>query len=278
LLVALVGLAITDTWGWVGQQWQPIPGESRALGQGTPYVLRLDAFEVQVDDGRALCDCSSQVTWFEGTAELGSDLVRVGWPASRSGVAVRQIGFVPVIRMRGWDDEGRPLTLETDADALSVTGVAEIRFTSPESQPLVLVTGHDLFLSLSFEPNCGIGKPELYLSRIETGGTSQSMIGTLRESGTVFVDDLRLDIDLSFVPILRSDFQPGRGAVVAGLTLAIIAGLSLWLAPPRLIWIREGEREAQGKTVRVIALAPAGPSAWWHRLVSECQKVSSDDA
>lgn len=277
LLVALLGLVITDTWGWFGEPWQPLPGESRVVGQTGPYALRLDTFDVRSDGGRSLCDFRSHVTWLEGDRELEPDLIRIGFPASKRSGTVRQLGFVPVVRMRGWDGEGQPLTLETDADALSVTGVAEIRFTSPESQPLVLVTGHDLYLALSFEPNCAIGEPELHLSRIESGGAGQVTVGTLRKSGTVSVNEFRLDIDLRFVPILRSDFRPGQGAVIAGLVLFLTAGLALWFIPPRLVRIVEDNREARDNVVRVLALARVGDSAWWTRMADDFQETPVDE-
>jgi hypothetical protein len=278
LLLAILGLVITDTWGWLGEQWQPQPGESRAVGQGTLYALRLDRFDVQVNGGGRLCACSSQVTWLEGDVELGTDAIRIGQPASRPGVAVRQLGFVPIVRMRGWDGDGRPLALETDADALSVTGVAEIRFTTPESQPLVLVSGHDLFLALSFEPNCATGTPALHLTRIEAGGAGRREVGVLYESGSILADGLRLDIDLDFLPVLRSDFRPGQGVAVAGLALAIAAGLVLWCVPPRLVWIREEEEEANQSVLEVRALAGFGDSLWWVKLRDDLEEALIDEA
>ena len=46
LLAALFAMAVAGVWGWDGESWQPQEGDEHAVGHGTPYSVRLDAFPI----------------------------------------------------------------------------------------------------------------------------------------------------------------------------------------------------------------------------------------
>jgi hypothetical protein len=277
-LLALIGLAIVATWGWRSEPWRHMPGEGRSVGHETPYTIRLDRFQMQLDEDQRLESTSSQITWLEGDAELGQDLVRTGQPAVRGGVTLRQIGYVPVVRMRGWDKEGQPLMLETGEDVLSLTGVTEIRFGSPQDQPVVLVPDHDLFLVLTFEPLCADGKPALHIDRIHEEGARRQSLGVLYESGQVLVDGFQLDVEMFFVPILRADSLPGIWLLMASLVLVLISLAAIWIVPPGLAWITLPPGEENQIRVQVRALPGAGITRWLPPLVNHLRRVLGHDA
>jgi hypothetical protein len=278
LLLALVGLAIVDDWGWQSEPWQPVAGELTAVGHDTPYTVRLDAFYMKRGDGQRLQNYHSEVTWLEGNRELGKDVVGVGRPARREGVTLRQVGYLPVVHMRGWDGEGQRLVLETEADVLSVAGEAEFRFSSADAEPLVLISGYDLFLALSFEPRCAEGQPALYVDRIGGGGAERQRLGVLYESGSVLVDDLQLEVDLAFAPILRADSRPGMGLVMAGMALTVVALLVSWIVPPKLTWIVVGPGTKNQTRIQILELPRAGTHRGLVKLSSRLRKALGDDA
>jgi hypothetical protein len=278
LVLALVGLAVAGDWGWQSDPWQPVAGELHAVGYGTPYVVRLDAFHINLVDDMRLQDYYSEVTWLEDNRELGTDVIGVGWPAKRQGVTLRQVGYLPIVRMRGQDAQGQRLVLETEADVLSVAGEAEFRFSSIDAQPLVLVSGHDLFLALSFDPMCADGKPALYIDRIGGGGADRQRLGVLYQSGPLFVDDLQLEVDLSFAPILRADSHPGVGLVVAGMVLVVAALLVSWLVPPHLVWIVVEQGTKSQTRIQILEFPGAGANRRLLNLKSRLQEVLVDDA
>jgi hypothetical protein len=277
LLLALIGLAILTTWSWQSELWQALPGQSRAVGHGLPFVVRLDAFNMQSSGVQRLLDYHSEISWLEGDAELEQEMVGVGHPATRQGVTVRQVGYSPIVRVRGRDAQGRPLTLETEEDVLSITGEAEIHFTTPESQPLVFVSGHDLFLAFAFQPECASGKPAIRVDRIRGDGTARREVGLLTSSGPVSVDGLALSVDLTFVPILRIEHRPAMALVLAGLLLAVIALFATWMAPPWLVWIALGPGEDNGTLVQVLPLPSAGMILWLPRLTRGLREVLADE-
>jgi len=276
LLLALTGLAIAGTWGWQSEHWQRIPGESRALGHDTPYTIRLDRFRMQLGDGQRLENVYSEITWLEGETELGQDVIGTGRPARRDGVTVRQVGYVPVVRLRGWDRDGQPLTLETGEDVLSVTGAAEIRFISPKDQPVVLAPDHDLFLALTFEPLCMAGRPALLLDRIHERESERQPLGVLYESGSVPVDGLRLDVELFFIPVLSADSLPAMWLVVAGMVLVVGTLAAGWIIPPKLVWIMASRGEKEETLVQVLALPGAGIYRWLPELTDRLRRVLRD--
>lgn len=277
LLMALAGLAIAASWGWQGAEWQPVRGESLAVAHGTPYVVRLDDFDFPVDQDQRLQNYSSQITWLEGEAEVQQDTIDLGRASSRRGATVRQVGFLPVIRLRGWDRDGRLLTLETAEDALSLMGQVEIRFASAEARPLVLVPDHDLFLALAFELVCPQAKPALHLEPTRGESSEPGAQKVLYGSGSIMVDDLRFEAEMDFVPILRADYRPGMGLVVAGLLLFVISLIALWVAPPRLAWLSVELGEDENTSIRVQTLPDAESDRQLLRLTDRLQEVLSND-
>jgi hypothetical protein len=276
LLLALIGLAILTTWSWQSELWQALPGQSRTVGHGLPVVVRLDAFNMQSSDSQRLLDYYSQITWLEGDTELEQEVVNVGRPATRQGVTVRQVGYAPVVRVHGRDAEGQPLTLETEEDVLSITGEAEIRFTSPESQPIVFLPGRDLFLAFTFQPACD-SMPAVRVDRIRGDGADRQEVGILTSSGSVSVDGLMVDVDLTFVPILRIEHRPAMGLVLVGMLLALLVLFATWVAQPWLVWIALGPGEENGTQVQLLHLTGAGLALWLPRLVKSLREVLADE-
>ena len=277
LLLALAGLVIAAGWGWLGDEWQPVRGESQAVGHGTPYLVRLDAFDLQVDDHQRLRNDSSQITWLEGEAEVQQDTIALGRPSSRRGATVRQVGFVPVVRLRGWDRDGRLLSLETAEDALSLMGEVEIRFASVEARPFVLVPAQDLFLALTFEPICAEGRPALHVETVRGETSEGGPEKILYDSGSFMVEDLRFEIDLSFVPILRADFRPGMTLAVGGLALFVGSLVALWIALPRLAWISSEPGEDEKNILRVQMLPGADGDRQLLHLTRRLEEVLCRD-
>jgi hypothetical protein len=278
LLVALVSMAVAGAWGWKGEPWQPREGDVHEVEHGTSYSVRLDAFTIVQSDRGAAPEYSSRITWLEGETVLEQDAVGAGQSSSFAGITVRQMGYVPVVRLRGWDGDDRPLMLETEGDVLGMTGEADIRFSSAEDQPLVLIPNHDLFLLLSYEPGCDGEGPALYVKRIREGGDDQEILGILRDSGSVSVDGLRFEIDLAFVPILRLDRYLTVGLALACLAIFVIALIANWIAPPRMVWIAMAQESESSSQVRLLARPGAGAQRWLSDLADLAQEALHDDA
>ena len=278
LLVALVSMAVAGAWGWEDEPWQPREGDVHEVGHGTPYSVRLDAFTIVQGEGEAAPEYSSRIAWLEGETVLEQALVDDGRSSSYAGITLRQIGHVPVVRLRGWDSDDGPLMLETEGDVLGMTGEVDIRFSSVEDQPLVLVPNQDLFLVLSYEPGCDGEGPALYVNRIREGGDDREVLGILPDSGEVSVDGLRFEVELVFIPILRLDRHLAVGFALVCVALFLIAFFANWIARTRMVWIamaQEGERSSQ---VRLLALPGAGAQRWLSEMADLLQEVLHDDA
>lgn len=276
LLVVLIGLAILNTWGWQGEEWQPAPGDSQAVGNDSPYSVRLDTFDMWLEDDGQLRGYRSELTWLKEDLSAVPDVAEIGRPATLQGVAVRQVGYVPAVRMRAWDGADRPLALQVGGDPRTSFGEVEITFASPEAQPLIFVPSQDMFLVLTFEPLCNTGQPALHVDVVRAGGASQQALGVLYESGTVLASDLRLVVDLAYRPILRTDYRPGMALVAAGALLAVIALAVAWIASPCLVWVTTGPGEQS--PMAILLLTPAGlkASRWLPQLAERLQEVLSN--
>jgi hypothetical protein len=278
LLVALVCVAVAGAWGWQGEPWRPREGEVQAVGHGATHSVRLDAFSIDPGDEDQSAEYASRVSWLEGETVLGQDLVGAGRTSKHAGITLRQVDYVPIVRMRGWDADDRPLMLEIEGDVLGMTGEAELRFASPEDQPLVLIPNQDLFLMMSFEPGCDGEEPALHVSRIREGGDDRELLGTLQDSGALSVDGLRFEVDLAFGPILRLDHYPALGLALISMALFIVVLITNWIAPPRLLWIAMAQDQEHGSLVRLLALPGAGSQRWLSGLAELFQEVLHDDA
>jgi hypothetical protein len=142
---------------------------------------------------------------------------------------------------------------------------------------LLLILGHDLFLALTFESLCAEGKPALYVAVLDDGGSEQQPVATLHDSATVDVDGLQVEIDLSYLPILRADHRPGMGLVVGGMALAVLALAVAWLVPPRLLWIAVGPGDRASTFVQVLALPAARGSRWPSQLAGRLREMLAHD-
>jgi hypothetical protein len=284
LLAALAGLAILATWGWQSAAWQPVPGESRtvsstvpgaALGPAqdtpTPLQVRLDGFDLVLEDGQ-LRDSRSQITWLEGDVVFQQDTVGVGQPSTMRGVALRQMGYLPTIRLRGLDESGEPLVLQTPDQQFGGPDGVEIVFPSAEAQPVVLIPSHDLVLALSFEPLCAGGGPVVRVDLLRSGTIVPEPVGSLYESVSLHFDGLQVDLALVYRPLLRLDYRPGMGLVVGGSLLALIALAATWIAPPAVVWIAIGPGD-DATRIRALAPSSARASRWWADLADRMKEA-----
>ena len=190
---------------------------------------------------------------------------------------MRQLGFVPLVGLRGWDGDGRLLTLETAEAALSLMGEVEIRFASAEARPLVLVPSQDLFLALTFEPACAGGKPALSVQPVRAETSEPGPERILYGSESIMVDALRFEVELSFVPILRADYRPGMGLLVGALALFVLSLIARWLTPPRLAWLSVEPGEDENTNIRVQTLPAADSDRHLVHLIRLLEEELSGD-
>jgi ResB-like family len=278
LLLALIGLVIANTWGWQELDWQPAPGDLRTVGHDTPYRLRLDSFEPKSAGDSLLCNYRSQVTWLKEEEPVGQGLTTNGQPATLQGIAVRQVGYVPAITLRVWDENGRPLALQPAGSERSVPGRLDIFFPSPEAQPLILIPAKDLLLSLIFEPFGMDGRPLLRVVLVGEGGTRTEVLGALSESGSLAAGELQVDADLAYRPILQVSHRPAVGLVLAGLSLGFVALALGWLVPARLVWIAVAPGEEGKSLLWLLALPGAGHGRWLPLLAARLREVLVGEA
>jgi hypothetical protein len=277
LVVALAGLGVMGNWGWQNEDWQPIPGESQSLGHGSPYAVRLDAFELLLEGDEHLCDFASEISWLEDRVVLGQDTVSIGHPARLQGIAVRQVGYGPVARVYGQDENGHSLTFQTMGEELSVPGTTEVVFATAGARHFVLIPSHNLVLALTFELVSAEAKPLLHVSLLPDGGGEQQYLGSLYASGVMAVDGLQVNIELDYRPILRVDYRPGMVVVIGGSVLALVALALMWVVPPHLLWIAVLSDTDDSTLVQILALPGARGDQWLSRLASQLQEVLADD-
>lgn len=277
LLLVLVGLGISGYGGWQSEAWRPLPGESQPVGHDSAYSLRLDAFALKMDSRGQLQRYESRVTWLSGEQEAGEGVVGPGQPSSLDGITVRQLGYLPVAELAAWDGQGRPLSLQSTEQDLPGAPQVRIRFLSADDRPLVFITAQDRFLALAFERQCSRGQPRLDVDLIGDGGAGPQRLGRLTGNGELAAEDLRLEVKLSYVPILRLDYRPGLELVLAGAILALLALMANMLGAPQLLWLAVADRGGQDCQVLVLALPGARSRLRLIQATGRLQGVLADD-
>ena len=305
LLVALIGIGILGGWGWQSGDWQPDSGELRVIGHGTPYTIRLDRFELVQDEQGQLLNYESTITWLRDGVELEQDVIRgrpplvAGRPAALQGITTRQVGYVPSVHIAGEDSSGRALALQTEAGELSLSGEVDVRFSTPDARPLIFIPSHDLFLALDFEPACEAGQPALEVALVQAAdsddtGTqplpmrepesqttrlsSPESSAVLQRSGVVEAEDLTIQIDLDFRPLLRIDYRPGMGLVLGGMALAVLALAVGGLVSPRLLWIAAGPEQDEATLVQILTPPNTRGSRWPQAVADRLRETLAHDA
>jgi len=252
-LVGLTGVLILIALGWQSEQWQPRLGESRSVGTEGDTIVRTEGFLLERDDSGRVVAARTQISWHGGERELGSSFAAAGHPAKLNGLAVRQVGYVPVLSIRGWDEEGRPLLLQEEADPGLPTDV-EVVFPSAEARPVLFLEKQDRLLVLGFDAGSHGDRPALSLTLSTSTGTEQTPLGTLYESGSVSFEGSRLQVDMAFRPVLQADYLPGAALAVGGSMLALVALALLWLAQPKLAWLSAASDTTTGARVWAASL------------------------
>jgi hypothetical protein len=274
VLAALLGLAIAGNWGWQNEDWMPADGDELPVGHEQPLSIRLDSFGPPQDGGN-LGEYRSQITWLPDGGTPERDVAIWGQPAEFQGIAVRQVGYVPIVQLSVLDATGHSLALQVGGEEPSTRGAAEVAFASVEDTPLVFLSDRDLFLALDFEPHCSDGEPALRVDLLGGGGQDKQTLGALQESGRVMGGGLQVDVSLAYRPILRVDYRPAMGVVVAGMALAVVALTAGWLASPR--WVRLLVEPGQDVTRIQILMPPTlRGNRWLPGLVAQLQEVLAD--
>jgi ResB-like family len=276
LLIALLGLVIVGEWGWQNDDWHPVPGESQAVGHSTPYTVRLEAFAAPQGKDGNLCSYQSEITWQEGEGVVARDMVSIGRPGTLHGIAVRQVGQMPAVKLRGQDDAGRPLVFQLAAEELIPESEVEITFPTVDVQQIVFIPSQELFLSFTLGSPSTKGKPTLYVARLRNGAADRQLIAALSESGSVAVDNLQVNVDVEYRPILRIDYRPAMPLVVGGGALAVLTLAIIWLVPPRLLWSVAEPGEDGSTVVQMFAPPGARGSRWLPQLSDHLQEELAD--
>jgi hypothetical protein len=297
LLVALIGVGILSGWGWQSGDWQPDSGELRVIGHGTPYTIRLDRFELVRDEQGQLLNYESTITWLRDGVELKQDVIRggpplvAGRPAALRGITTRQVGYVPTVHIAGEDSSGRALALQTEAGELSLSGEVDVRFSTPDTRPLIFIPSHDLFLALDFEPACEEGQPALEVALVQAADSDDTgtqplpmrepesqTLAVLKRSGVVEAEDLTIQLNLDFRPLLRIDYRPGMGLALGGMALAVLALAVGGLVSPRLLWIAAGPEQGEAIQVQILTLPNTRGSRWPQAVADQLREMLAHDA
>jgi hypothetical protein len=153
----------------------------------------------------------------------------------------------------------------------------EVRFVSPEDQPLVFVPDRERFFTMLFEANCGAGGPAVHIYEIGQAGAERQQLATVRGSAEVPAGDMRLAVGVSYVPFLRADHRPGAGLACGALAVVLVAMILVWAFSPRLLWL--SVLPVGDDTSRIYLLAPPGARArrWLDSLVGPLQGAEDDD-
>jgi len=282
-LLALAGAMVAAASGWQSEEWKPVAGESLAVGHGSSAAVRLDRLGLPLDvDGRT-GQVRSTVSWLEagreGSTAVGEDTVEPGQPARRRGVALRLLGYVPAVSLRGVDAAGRSLAFQAQdgVGQLGASGETQVIFSSPEDRPLLYVSDQDLFLALAYDSAAAAG-PVVHLDLVRGSGEGRRRIGSIRQSGSIAVDGLRIDAELSYRPVLRLDHRPGLGLGLAAAALALLSLIAGQIAAPQLAWIAVGPGEEGSSLVQILPLPHAGAEGWAGQLAEQLRGELNDGA
>jgi cytochrome c biogenesis protein len=277
LLLAAMGLVVSSYWGWQGEVWRALPGEIQPVGHGHPYALRLDRFTLQLDEEGQLQDYYSQVSWLQDTVAVGQAEVGTGRPARFDGVIVYQLGYVPIVELRAWDDVGIPLALEAGGQDLGGTVQLEVPFSTAQDRPLVFIPRQDRFLALSFDPMCESRRPVLRVDLVDSGEAQSRRLGSVFGGGQLTAEDLRLEVRLSYVPLLRAVHRPAIELVPTGMALALLGLAVYWLLPSRLAWIGIESTGEDRRRVWISMLPGARARQWLDQMAGRLKGALADD-
>ncbi len=271
LLLTLIGLFITETWGWHSGEWLAAPGDRLTIGHGTPYSVQLDTF-ARPTATAPWCDSQSIISWREGETVTGQSTIGMGQPATWRGITVRQLGQLPVVRLRGLDPTGNPLAFQVGGTDQAADHEAEIAFSLNENQQVAYLPSDNLLLSFVYSPDPG-GRLALYVSHPDQPDSQPRFVTVLQQDSRVAVDDLQLEVGMSYRPVLRVDSLPGMELAIGGAIVAVLALALGWIAPAQILWSSVVANPDGSTTVQIFTLPGASGSRWLLPITRQFQEA-----
>jgi hypothetical protein len=113
---------------------------------------------------------------------------------------------------------------------------------------------------------------------LQSGESGAAAIGSVQERGTLDTDDFRLEVNLTYRPVLRVDSRPGMGLVVGGLLVAIVALAVGWLAEPQLIWLILEPGKEEVTSIRLLVPPVLRTNRGLSALISRLHRELSYDS
>ena len=169
------------------------------------------------------------------------------------------------------------MAMEVPGEKSVSNGEIRIRFTSVQAQPHISFPSRDLFLALAFQPLSANGRPGVYLVLLRDGGVERQPLGILYESGSVRFDDVQVQVELTYGPILRMDYRPAMGLALGSVALALAALATGWTFSPRLMSI-EIQPEGDGAaSVQITAMPGTRGGLWLPKLALLLQGMLADE-
>ncbi len=249
-LLVVIGLAISSAAGWRVSNLTLGIGQMTSIGHGTPYSLRLDAFD-PADAG--------QLALLRETDLIGEGSLAFERPLRSAGLTIFVTGKGPAIRVSATFTDSQPLRLQTSATS---TPAATLLLLLTRDEPDRFFAVPDAGLVVQLSRDAGRLPPirvQVYRSRVGAV-ISESEIPS---NGQLTVENVILTFGAETYAVLDVVRDPGMPVTLAGM---MVLGLGLVLTS---IWSARQlgvSTDSHGTRVEAEALNPVTRPTIWGRL------------
>jgi hypothetical protein len=136
----------------------------------------------------------------------------------------------------------------------------------------------DLFLEFVFDASCEDSRSAVDVYLVRGDASDGWMVSSLYQSGTFFFQGLRLEVHLSYRPILRIAKGFGLAWSLGGLCLALVSLALGWLMPARLVWLGVASAQSDTATIRALPLPGVGEARSRAALAATLRDEFAQDA
>lgn len=234
ILLLLLGLALSGSFSWREGGIALAPGQTHGLQQ-TALALRLDEVDREGYSRLSLLLPGSDEG--DGTAVVGSGLVRPGQMFDAFGLTFFQEDYRPAARLWVTDSAGSPLTLQLFPAHASQSGYARVSFPAERNEVYLTVPDRALSLRLVFYSSLPEEAGPVFLVEFYKADRLEPSYHAFAHSGdAVSFGGVRCELTVEYDAVLGATWNPGAWLVLPGALLLVLGLFFLTVASPVKLW------------------------------------------
>jgi len=239
LIVAIVGVLLGGRLAWLEEEISLSLSQVYQIQHVPSLRVRLDDFQVELYPDGMPRSYRTQLTLLEQEEAVATGTVGPNAPFTYQGMAFYQRSHGPMIRIKGLNAQGEPISLQALAPGGTFQEEATLQLSEEENEGYIAVPEENLILRLVFHPRLPTDTgemPALLVQAYRGGVTDLVFSETLFDSAPLPIEGNSYTLEWGHYPVLTIARDPSFAPTMLGVASLLAAAIITLYLPPRYIW------------------------------------------